>query len=141
MKKKFLVGSRYFFNNIEGFSSKDEDMLELVLIPRDFRDMMQIHGKGHCCFRWRKMSPQEFIRVTKRNKCPMSVGKFLVPEFNKAIGFTIEHLKQLESLVNQLDEKHLYEKVIYEAYLANNDFYLTEKQLLNAYNEYKKYRE
>lgn len=51
MNKKFLVGSRYFFNNIEGFSSKDEDMLELVLIPRGFRDMLQIHGKGHCCFR------------------------------------------------------------------------------------------
>lgn len=141
MNKKFLVGSRYFFNNIEGFSSKDEDMLELVLIPRDFRDMMQIHGKGHCCFRWRRMSPQEFIRITKHSKCPMTIGKFLVPEFNKEIGFTIEHLKQLESLVNQLDEKHLYEKVIYEAYIANNDFYLTEEQLLNAYNEYKKYRE
>jgi hypothetical protein len=141
MNKKFLVGSRYFFNNIEGFSSKDEDILELVLIPRDFRNMMQIHGKGHCCFRWRKMSPQEFIKITKQSKCPMTVGKFLVPEFNKEIGFTIDHLKQLRSLVDQLDEKHLYEKVIYEAYIANNDFYLTEEQLLNAYNEYKKYRE
>ena len=116
MNTKFLVGSRYFFNNIEGFSSKDEDILELILIHHNFKNMMQIHDKGHCCFRLSKVFPQEFIRIT------------------------IDRLNLLKSLVNKLDEKHLYDKVIYEACITNNGFYLPEEQLLNACNEYKNYR-
>lgn len=85
------------------------------------------------------MSPEEFITVTLHCSA-ITLGKFLVPEFNKEIGFTISHLKQLKPLVDKLDNKHLYEKVIYDSYILNNDFYLTEDQLMQAYNEYKKYR-
>ena len=39
-----------------------------------------------------------------------------------------------------MDNNHAYEKIIYDSYIENNDFYLTESQLNRAYKEYKKYR-
>lgn len=71
----------------------------------------------------------------------MCLGKFLIPEFNEKFGITIEDLKGLSSLLDRLDDKHLYEKIIYDAYIENNDFSLTDEQRQNAYNEYKKYRQ
>lgn len=70
----------------------------------------------------------------------MEIGKFLIPDFIKEIGFTIEHLKQLKPLVDNLDDKHKYEKVIFDSYILNNDFILNDEQLQNAYKIYLKYR-
>lgn len=137
---KFLVGSQYFFNKFEDFQPKDIDHLELVDNPTFFKNSLQITGQGKCLFQWRRMTSDEFVSITLKNNLPMAIGKFLVPEFNKEIGFTIDHLKQLQPLIDNLDDKHLYEKVIYDAYIQNNDFYLTDEQLLNSYKEYKKYR-
>lgn len=135
-----LVGSTYFFNGIEGFVSKDVDNVELVDNPNDFKNYWQMNSKGKCLFRWRRMSADEFVKITLQYGLPMSIGKFLVPEFNKEINFTIEHLKQLQPLVDKLDDRHLYEKIIYDAYIENNDFNLSEEQLKNAYNTYKLHR-
>lgn len=33
-----------------------------------------------------------------------------------------------------------FEAIIFDAYIDNDDFYLTDEQLNNAYQEYKKYR-
>ena len=68
------------------------------------------------------------------------MGKFLVKEFIDETKLTIEHLKRLQPLVEKLDDKHLYEKIIYDSYIINNDFYLTDQQLHLAYKEYIKYR-
>lgn len=67
----------------------------------------------------------------------MQLGKFLVPAFVEAIGFTIENLKRLQPLVDSLDDKHKYEKVIYDSYIENGEFKLTDEQLQKAYLEYK----
>ena len=67
----------------------------------------------------------------------MQLGKFLVPTFVEAIGFTIEDLKKLQPLADNLDDKRKYEKVIYDSYIQNNDFALTDEQLQKAYLEYK----
>lgn len=135
-----IVGSTVFFKDIDGFVSKDTDVLELVDNPTSFKHVRQIKFPNKCVFQWKRMNPQEFIDATLKHNVPMAIGKFLIPEFVKEIGFTIEHLKQLQPLVDKLDDKHKYEKVIYDAYIQNNDFYLTNDQLLNSYNEYKKYR-
>jgi hypothetical protein len=82
------------------------------------------------------MSADEFVKITLDCNLPMAIGKFLVPEFNKEIGFTIDHLKQLFPLVSKLDNKHLYEKVIYNAYIENGDFILNDEQLNAAYKTY-----
>ena len=135
-----LIGSKYFFKDIEGFSSKDIDTLELVDDPLTFKISYQLSGKGKCVFKWKRMTPKEFISVSLKRNCPMELGKFLVREFCEEIGFTISDLKALRSLRDSLDDKHKYEAVIYDSYIENNGFILTDEQLQKAYNEYKKYR-
>lgn len=135
-----LIGSTYFFKDIEGFKSKDLDTLEIIENPKEFKYSYQLTGRGRCIFKWKKMTPKEFIQVSLSRNCPMELGKFLVPEFCKEIGFTINDLKQLQILRDALDEKHKYEAIIFDAYIENNDFYLTDEQLSSAYEEYKKYR-
>ena len=135
-----LVGSQSFFNNIEGFIPKDVDYIELVDNPSEFKYFCQITGKNKCIFRWKRMNVNEFINIHLKFNIPMSVGKFLVPEFAKEINLTITDLKKLTPLIEKLDDKHLYEKIIFNSYIENNGFYLTNEQLMESYNEYKKYR-
>jgi hypothetical protein len=70
----------------------------------------------------------------------MVVGKFLVPEFCAAIGFTIEDLPQLKPLIDILDNKHKYEEIIFNSYLKNGSFTLTDEQRERAYKSYKNSR-
>lgn len=135
-----IVGSTYFFKDIEGFSSKDIDYLELEEDPKSFKNCYQLTGNGKCLFRWRKMSVNEFIEISLRRNCPMELGKFLIPEFCNEIGFAVDDLIHLKSLRDRLDDKHKYEGIIYDAYIENNSFTLNDEQLINAYKEYKKYR-
>lgn len=140
MATKIVVGSKCFFEGIEGFIPHDDDYLELVDNPEDFKYKKIYHGK-FCLFKWKRMNADEYIDyMLNISTLPMEVGKFLVPEFVNNIGFTIEHLKKLEPVINNIDEKHNYEKIIFDSYIENNDFVLTEEQKLKAYNEYKKYR-
>ena len=134
------VGSNYFFKNIEGFIPHDIDYVELVNEPLGFQYVCHIRNKKKCIFKWKKMNVKDFIEYTKKHCSPMAVGKFLVKEFCDAIGFTFNDLKSFDDIFNNMDDKHLYEKKIYEYYLLNNDFYLTNDQLMDCYNEYKKYR-
>ena len=135
-----IIGSTYFFKDIEGFIPKDIDILELVDNPIDFRYSYQLTGKGKCIFKWKRMSPSEFIDISLRRNCPMELGKFLVKEFVDDIGFTMDDLKSLKPLRDSLDDKHKYEAIIFDAYLKNLEFKLEKEQLLNSYEEYKKYR-
>lgn len=142
MQNRFIVGSTYFFNQYENFNSKDIDILLLVDNPIEFdihRQTTLFNKK--CVFEWKRMTADEFVKLTLKTDLPIQVGKFLIPEFNKEIGFTLEHLKTLEPIFNNLDDKHLYEKVIFDAYIANNDFTLTETQLEHAFMVYKEKRQ
>ena len=135
-----LVGSNVFFKDIEGFTSKDTDILEFVDNPTDFKNVRQFKFPDKCVFQWRKMPINELIDVTLSRNFPMEIGKFLVPEFIKEFELSIDDLKRLEPIINKLDDKHKYEEVIYNSYIKNNAFYLTDKQLKNAYKIYLKYR-
>lgn len=135
-----LVGSNVFFKDIEGFTSKDTDILEFVDNPTDFKNVRQFKFPDKCVFQWRKMSIDELIDMTLSRDFPMEIGKFLVPEFIKEFELSIDDLKRLEPIISKLDDKHKYEEVIYNAYIENNAFYLTDKQLKNAYEIYLKYR-
>ena len=44
-------------------------------------------------------------------------------------------------IFENMDSKHTYEKIIADAYIENNDFFLTDEQRDLAYAEYKKTRE
>lgn len=140
MEKLILVGSTYFFKNYEDFKSKDIDKLILVDNPNSFYYSRQITTSNSCLFEWRRMSPRRFINHTLKFNNGMELGKFLVPEFVREIGFTIDDLKELKPVLKNLDDKHKYLEVIYNAYLINNDFVLTKEQRDIAYNVYKEAR-
>ena len=135
-----LVGSNVFFKDIEGFASKDTDILEFVDNPTDFKNVRQFKFPDKCVFQWRKMPIDELIDMTVSRNFPMEIGKSLVPEFIKEFKLSIDDLKRLEPIIVKLDDKHKYEEVIYNSYIENNAFYLTDKQLKNAYETYLKYR-
>lgn len=141
MSKTFLVGSTYFFKNIKDFKSKDIDRVILIDNPVGFKFVRQTSGCGSCLFEWKRMSAEQFLKHTLKTQLPMSVGKFLVKEFCDEIGFTFEQLKQLAPIFEKLDERHQYEKIIFDAYMKNGEYKLTEYQLNKAYGNYKKVRE
>lgn len=58
----------------------------------------------------------------------MQVGKFLVPAVATELKLTIQDLKKLKPLITKLDVEHIYEEAIYEAYIENNGFFLTDEQ-------------
>lgn len=136
----YLVGSRAFFEGYADFSPKDKDFLILDENPKGYKIFRQTSLNGKCLFEWKKFSPNKFIEIHKNNGTGMLIGKFLVPEVCKDIGFTIEHLKKLEPLLKKLDDKHKYESVIFYAYLENGDFVLTQEQRDEAYRVYKEAR-
>ena len=131
-----LVGSNVFFKDIEGFTSKDTDILEFVDNPTDFKNVRQFKFPNKCVFQWRKMPIDELIDVTLFRNFPMEIGKFLVPEFIKEFKLSIDDLKRLKPIIPKLDDKHKYEEVIFHAYLKNNDFILTDEQRKEAFRIY-----
>lgn len=138
-KQRFKVGSQYFFSTYADFTPGDIDYVEFEEHPRLYRNVLQFrkNDKSMCLFKWRKMSADEFVFYTLHSKLPMEIGKFLVPEVASYLGFTLDHLRQLEPVVERLDRKHSYEKIIYYSYMQNNAFTLTQEQRDQAYAEYK----
>lgn len=137
---KILIGSQYFFSCYKDFESKDIDELEIIE-TENFKYSRQLTGRGKCLFQLRKQNnKEEYIKYALSSKVPMVVGKFLVPEFCKEIGFTIEELPRMQPLIDALDDKHKYEKIIYDSYIENGSFSLSDQQREKAYESYRKSR-
>lgn len=139
----YEIGSSYFFKGYEDYHQKDNDELCIMDSFPGFiknTNVLNMKKDGNDVFFYRDMEKEEFLEETLESGVPMKVGKFLIPEFSEHLGVTIEDLKILESLFDSLDEKHSYEKIIYNAYLENGGFWLTKEQLDIAYSDYKKKR-
>lgn len=137
---KILIGSQYFFSCYDDFKSKDIDELQIIE-TNEFAQVRQTTGQGKCLFQMKKYnSKEDYIDWALKSQVGMVVGKFLIPEFCEAIGFTVEDLPRLQSLINKLDDKHKYEEIIYNSYLDNNSFTLTSEQRDRAYQLYKESR-
>lgn len=136
--KTFRIGSRVFFEGIKDFESKDIDEL-CIMDTFPFKNNSihcnGLHGKD--VFFFRNMAKEDFKKDVMNCKLPMAAGKFLVPEFASYLGFTIEDLKEFEDKFNHIDDEHAYEKLIYDSYINNNGFFLTEQQRQEAYKKYK----
>lgn len=142
MSCRFLVGSNVFFRGFfEDFDSKDVDTVVLEDNPNGYENVRQFHFKDRCIFQWRRMSKDEFIDVSLERGLGMELGKFLVPEFAKELEMDMDDLERLRPLAEKLDEKHLYEKVIYDAYIENGCWALTDEQRIEAYRIYKECKE
>lgn len=135
---KIICGSTYFFSCFSDFNPKDIDEIQIVKSSKRFRFTQQTTGNKKCLFKVVKRPKGELLKYTLSNPKvpPMAVGKFLIPEFNQKFKITIEDLKSLQPLFEKLDIKHQYEKVIFESYLYNNGFFLTDIQLKKAYESY-----
>lgn len=142
-RPRFKVGSQAFFWMYLDFAPNDIDEVEFEEHPKIYRNVLQFRKKDgkRCLYRWRKMSADEFVEYTLNSKLPMEIGKFLIPEVNDYLGITLDHLKMLAPVVDRLDSKHQYERIIYYSYIENGGFYLTEEQRNLAYEEYKKERQ
>lgn len=140
MDKTYITGSTYFFGSIDGFKSKDIDVIVLVEKPKGFQYTRRTSSGSSCLFERKKMSANEFVNYALNSKVKMCVVQFLIKEFCEDIGFTINHLKELKPVFEQLDNKHKYAKIVFDSYIKNNSFTLTDEQRQLAYEEYKKYR-
>ena len=136
------MGSSYFFDRYDDYKIKDNDELHIVdefIFPNRVCMNMKLFD-GNDIFIFKNTDKQEYINDVYESGVNMKVGKFLIPEFNKYINFTIDDLKSLQPIFDDMDEKHAYERVIFESYLKNGDFFLTDEQRREAYKEYKRSR-
>lgn len=139
MKKRITIGSRAFFEGCTGFRSKDRDILVYTDTPNGFTHYRQSSMSGRCTIEWAAKSKESFIAYALREKADgLEFGKFLVPEFAEEIGLTIADLSTLYAhFKERIDEKHGYQHAIYNAYVANGAFTLTDEQRAIAYEAYK----
>ena len=140
--QKFKMGSSYFFDRYDDYKIKDNDELHIVdefIFPNRVCMNMKLFD-GNDIFIFKNTDKQEYINDVYESGVNMKVGKFLISEFNKYINFTIDDLKSLQPIFDNMDEKHTYERVIFESYLKNGDFFLTDEQRMEAYKEYKRSR-
>ena len=132
-----LIGSKYFFSCYPDFKSKDIDELQII-DTTEFNQMLQITGLGKCLLQMKRHSSKEnYIEWANKSQLGMVIGKFLVPEFCQQIGFTVKDLPKLKVLIDRLDDKHKYEEIIYNSYIENGSFTLTDEQRDRAYKSYK----
>ena len=137
----FKMGSSYFFNKFEDYVQKDADELCIMdSFPFKGTNVLNMKKDGKDVFFYRDMDKDAFIEDTISSKVPMRVGKFLIKEFSEHLGMVPNDLKAFDHMFEGLDKKHTYEKIIYDAYLENGEFRLTDDQLDAAYREYKRTR-
>ena len=135
MTQTFLVGSRAFFAGMEGFQPSDRNILRLVGNPA-FKAGKEITGRKTNVFTYTRETAKQMVDNTLASGKTIKVGKFLVPDVARAIGLTIEELQKLKPLVSRLGAKQSYQKIIFNAYIENNDFKLTQEQRQAAYETY-----
>ena len=136
----FVTGSQIFFSDYKDYKPKDIDKIEIVENSNGW-SFRQLTVKNQCIFQIKKQdSVSDYIQIAKLEGVGIALGEFLAPEFAKYIGLTVSDLQKLDYLISKLDKLHQYQKIIWESYIENNAFILTDKQRLKAYNEYKKAR-
>ena len=110
---KYLMGSTYFFSCYNDFESHDIDEIEIVDTDQ-FQYLRHLCGQGACLFQLKqKESLESYIQDALNSGLGMAVGKFLIPEFCDSIGLKVDDLFKLQPLIDKLDIKHLYEKIIF----------------------------
>ena len=136
----FDTGSSTFFSEMPNYTPHDNDKICIIDYPlygdkigilrKDKDDLYFVFNNGK----------DNLIEQCIKTNVPMAICKFLSPEFAEYIDLTIDDLKKLNELSTRMDDKHYYLKMIYDFYIENNGFYLTDEQLNLAYQEYKNKR-
>jgi len=140
--KRFIIGSRAIFTGYKDFEdyTTDTDIL-LIHDDPDYWLETQYHDPEddnihYIC--WANISKEDLLYYHIHNVYMGTfIQKFLCPEYAEWLGLTIEELASMERLLQYMDNKHSYEKIVFYAYIKNGGFYMTDEQKAAAYEEYK----
>ena len=139
--RTFIIGSQPFFNCYDDYTVHDIDKLCIMSHGLNGKNSFLIRKDAEDYVLYPNLTKGEFIEEDTKENDGVKVGKYLIPEFAEYIGLTIDDLSKVKPLIDNLDAKHKYEKVIYDAYIENNAFKLTDEQRDRAYEEYKRARQ
>jgi len=123
------------YGDMEGESELLENYISNI--DRDFLSVIVSHDT----FLVVRQPKQQYIRWASRYACGATLGQFLTPAFCAAFSIVPKDLVLLRPLRERLDPLHGYLGIIYDAYIRNGDFVLTEKQTAAALSEYRRERE
>ena len=142
--KKIVIGSYPFFHTYSDYHSHDKDYIVFdndSVKSNRFMNVRLFKEKTDTYY-FKDLPKEEFLKqeLERIKNIPMAINKFLVPEVCRYKGIKLQDLKPFEHLFEKMDDKHKYLGVIYQFYLQNGDFVLTQEQRDAAYHEYKKYR-
>ena len=133
----FTVGSQAFFKDKPDFKPHDKDLLMIVDEGNGFKFSKQLSTGSTCYIYLVKHSVKDILNFVLQDKVtPLQVCKFFVPEVSEFLGMTLANFKKLEPKVRKLTGKHQYYQIIFDAYVANGSFALSEEQLEEAYASY-----
>jgi hypothetical protein len=138
--KQFKIGSSAFFSGVEGYNGKNSDTLLIEKDPVGFKTWRESSGQSVVIAEWKEMGKDEFIEATLSFGKPELAGKFLIPEFAEWFQMAIDDLKKLDNLFSKMEGKQAYLKKIYEYYIENGKFELSEEQKKDAYSVYEEHR-
>lgn len=153
---EFRVGSYPFFKDYPDYICHDIDKLRFVdKIDIKYDDLcanrkyLVIRENEEDIFIYEKMTKEQYLnyifcdmRMNNDNDLQYIYEDFslLCPDFIQYFNITIDDIRPLENNFKHKNDKHKYQKVIFDSYIENNGMYLTQEQLNKAYEEYKKYR-
>lgn len=132
-----LTGSRAFFEGLDGFAPHDTDKIIVTPRPHGFKYLRQTRLRDKCIFEVADLPKQQLIDLALNGKTAMTLGRFLTPDYAQHLGLTTDDLRQLQPLVEKLDDRHQYAAIIFDAYLHNGTFTLTDEQRQAAFAAYK----
>lgn len=134
---RYQTGSKYFFGAIPGYVGHDNDFAEFV---DDASARVYRLKEADCEVFVMKRLPLEDIISFDLIGGMSCICKYLVPEIAAEMGFTVDMLPQVLPMRQRLRPRYAYLGVIYDAYVANGSFTLTEAQRAEAYRVYKEAR-
>lgn len=142
MSEKIKIGSAPFFEEYPDYVPHDTDYMLFVDEVGDkvLKIVITEDNQRIDYFYYKSGITKEELIQRELEECqlkPCHAGKFLVPRVVEEFGITLDDLRLFDDAFNNLDDKHTYEKIIYDAYIANGEFTLTQEQKDEAYNDYK----
>lgn len=139
MKKEFIVGSRAFFSDMPMFHSDNTDIVVFTDTPDGFSHYIHSAISGRDTTTWVIKPKDDFIEYAMRDLANgLEFGKFLVPDVVEYLGITMGDLVKLHGHFENKIEA--YQELIYNAYITNGAFTLTDEQRDAAYKAYKEAR-
>jgi hypothetical protein len=140
-RERILVGSRAFFDGIPDFKPHDSDWVEFYDTSEvSFQYKNVLKAGSDCVFQLVRRPKQQRIDYALAHERPFSLCMFLVPRICKEFGMDLHDLEMLRPMRENLNYRHLYLGIIFDAYMENGSMTLTDNQRTHAYIEYMKAR-